>query len=168
MKYSQIFSVLQPLSLCTHTFVQYNKNEMHTVFFGGIAQYYDNNGILVKDDNVPFVNTIARVTRKSDGTMAEYKLPVSMPALLGAGSEFIPLDNFPSFDNGVIKLDELSSDTTMVGYIYGGISSSAPNIFFVNTGNESNASRQIFKVHVIKTKVHRYMILIAKAKMVWA
>ncbi|MBK8545870.1 MAG: T9SS C-terminal target domain-containing protein [Saprospiraceae bacterium] len=128
------------------------KNEMHTVFFGGIAQYYDNNGILVKDDNVPFVNTIARVTRKSDGTMAEYKLPVSMPALLGAGSEFIPLDNFPSFDNGVIKLDELSSDTTMVGYIYGGISSSAPNIFFVNTGNESNASRQIFKVHVIKNK----------------
>lgn len=125
-------------------------NEMHTIFFGGIAQYYDDNGTLTKDDNVPFVNTIARVTRKSDGSMAEYKLPVTMPELLGAGSEFIPAENVPAYQNGVIKLDELTHDTTMVGYIYGGINSSAPNIFFTNTGNESNASSQIFAVSLIK------------------
>jgi len=84
--------------------------------------------------------------------MAEYKLPVTMPALLGAGSEFIPVENVSSYENGVIKLDELTNDTTTVGYIYGGISSSAPNIFFTNTGNESVASSQIFEVSLIKNK----------------
>ncbi len=132
-------------------------NEMHTLFFGGIAQYYDDYGLLVKDDNVPFVNTIARVTRQSDGSMAEYKLPVTMPALLGAGSEFIPRQDISSYENGVLKLDEVDQDTTMIGYIYGGISSSAPNIFFTNTGTQSQASSQIFKVFLIKnspTSVH--------------
>jgi len=126
-------------------------NAMHTVFFGGIAQYYDSSGILVQDNNVPFVRTIARVTRDASGLMAEYKLPIEMPSLLGAGSEFIPVENLPQFNNAVLKLDDFTADTTLVGYIYGGISSTAANIFFTNTGTESNASSQIFKVFVIKS-----------------
>lgn len=125
-------------------------NEMHTLFFGGIAQYYDSAGILVQDNEVPFVKTIARVTRDASGIMSEYKLPVEMPALLGAGSEFIPIENLPRYNNGVFKLDDFVDDTTLVGYIYGGISSTAANIFFTNTGTESSASSQIFKVYVIK------------------
>ncbi len=124
--------------------------EMHTVFFGGIAQYYDSAGILVQDNNVPFVKTIARVTRDATGSMAEYKLPVEMPSLLGAGAEFIPIQSVPQFKNEVIKLDSLISDSTLVGYIYGGISSTAANIFFTNTGTQSSASSQVFKVYVIK------------------
>jgi hypothetical protein len=124
-------------------------NEMHTVFFGGIAQFYDSLGMLVQDNNVPFVRTIARVTRSADGVMAEYKLPVEMPALLGAGAEFIPLEGLPTYGNGVIKLDELSGDTLHVGYIYGGIASTASNIFWINTGTESIANNQIFKVFVV-------------------
>lgn len=123
-------------------------NEMHTVFFGGIAQFYDNAGTLVQDDNVPFVNTIARVTRDADGTMAEYKLPIEMPELLGAGAEFIPNLDFPHFDNGVFKLDELTADSVRIGYIYGGINSSAPNIFFSNEGTQSTANSQIFEVYL--------------------
>ncbi|HCS20988.1 MAG TPA: T9SS C-terminal target domain-containing protein, partial [Bacteroidetes bacterium] len=107
-------------------------------------------GILVQDNNVPFVKTIARVTRNSAGTMVEYRLPVEMPALLGAGAEFIPLSSVPHYTNHVFKLDDLNSDSTLVGYIFGGISSTAPNIFFTNTGSESSASNQIFKVYVIK------------------
>ncbi len=126
------------------------QNEMHTVFFGGIAQYFDSSGILVQDNNVPFVKTIARVTRDANGAMAEYKLPIEMPSLLGAGSEFIEVENIPTYNNDVIKLDDLASDSTLVGYIYGGISSSAANIFFTNTGSQSNASSQIFKVYVVK------------------
>jgi hypothetical protein len=132
-------------------------NEMHTVFFGGIAQYYDSLGILVQDNNVPFVKTIARVTRDASGTMAEYKLPIEMPALLGAGSEFIPKTDIPRFNNEVLKLDDFTADSTFVGYIYGGISSTAANIFFTNTGTQSSASSQIFKVYVIKnstTEIH--------------
>ena len=125
-------------------------NEMHTVFFGGIAQFYDNQGVLVQDNNVPFVKTIARVTRDASGTMMEYKLPVEMPGLLGASSEFIPITSLPAYNNEVIKLDELSADSTLVGYIYGGIASTAANIFWINTGTESNASSGIYKVYVVK------------------
>lgn len=125
-------------------------NQMHSVFFGGIAQYYDSTGVLVQDNNVPFVKTVARVTRTADGTMAEYKLPVEMPGYLGAGAEFIPLHTVPMYNNEVIKLDSLTADTNLVGYIYGGISSTAPNVFFTNTGTESSASNRLFKVYVIK------------------
>ena len=125
-------------------------NEMHTLFFGGIAQYYENEGELIQDDNVPFVNTIARVTRDAEGVMAEYKLPVEMPSLLGAGSEFITDEDIPLYSNGVLKIDEFIADTTLIGYIYGGISSTAANIFFTNTGTQSSASSQIFKVYIIK------------------
>lgn len=127
-----------------------SNNEMHNVFFGGIAQYYDSSGILVQDNNVPFVKTIARVTRNSGGAMAEYKLPVEMPGLLGAGAEFIPVQDVPQFGNEVLKLDNFTSDSTLVGHIYGGISSTSANIFFTNSGSQSSASSQIFRVYVIK------------------
>jgi hypothetical protein len=125
-------------------------NQMHTVFFGGIAQYYDSSGVLVQDNNVPFVKTIARVSRDASGAMAEYKLPIEMPSLLGTGAEFIPVLDVPHYPNEVFKLDELTADSTLVGYIYGGISSTAANIFFTNTGTQSSASSQIFKVYVVK------------------
>lgn len=126
-------------------------NEMHNIFFGGIAQFYDSSGVLVQDNNVPFVNTIARVTRDGAGNMAEFKLPVEMPSLLGAGAEFISNNSVPMYNNEVFKLNDFTADTTLVGYIYGGISSTAKNIFFINTGIESIASSQIFKVFVIKS-----------------
>ncbi len=126
-------------------------NEMHTVFFGGIAQYFDSLGTLVRDDNCPFVKTIARVTRDANGVMAEYKLPVEMPALLGASSEFIPVETLERYGNDVLKLDSLPVGRTLVGYIYGGIASTAANIFFINSGTQSSANSQIFKVFINKT-----------------
>ena len=129
-----------------------NKKEMHSVFFGGIAQYYDSLGTMIKDNNVPFTKTIARVTRNASGRLAEYKLPIEMPTLLGAGAEFIPNEKIPHYKNGVIKLDQLTSDSTLVGYIYGGISSKEKNIFFTNTGAQSSASSEMFKVYLIKNK----------------
>ena len=127
-------------------------NEMHTLFFGGIAQYYDSAGTLIRDNNVPFVKTIARVTRDSKGQMAEYKLPVQMPSFLGAGSEFIPNEDIAHYENGVIRLDALTQDSTLAGYIYGGISSSASNIFWVNDGTQSSAHHQIFKVYIVRNR----------------
>lgn len=127
-----------------------SKNEMHTIFFGGIAQYYDSAGVLIQDNNVPFVKTIARVSRDANGKMSEYKLPIEMPSLLGAGSEFLPNLNISHYNNEVFKLDEFTSDTSFVGYIFGGISSTAANIFFTNNGTQSIASNQIFKVYVVK------------------
>ena len=126
--------------------------EMHTIFFGGIAQYYEENGDLVQDNDVPFVKTIARLTWDKHGQLAEYKLPVEMPGYLGASAEFIPSPQIPTYANGIIKLDALEADTSLVGYIYGGIESSAANIFWINNGTESIAHPLIYKVHVIKTQ----------------
>ena len=91
-------------------------NEMHTVFFGGIAQYYDSLGTLVQDNNVPFVKTIARVTRDQNGNMAEFKLPVEMPDYLGSSAEFIANTIMPAYPNEVLQLDNLPNDTNLVGY----------------------------------------------------
>ena len=127
-----------------------SKNEMHNIFFGGIAQYYDSAGVLVQNSEVPFVKTIANVTRDKAGHLSEYILPVVMPSLLGAGAEFIVLPSIPQFANEVIKLDSIDADKTLVGHIYGGIASTAANVFWTNTGQESKASNQLFKVYIIK------------------
>jgi len=126
------------------------ENNMHTIFFGGIARYYDVAGELTQNNDVPFVKTIARVSRDKNGTLSEYKLKADMPTFTGTGAEFIPAENLPVYPNGVIKLHEISTDTCLLGYIYGGISSTAPNIFWQNTGTESRASTTLYKVFLIK------------------
>jgi hypothetical protein len=128
------------------------QQQMHTVFFGGIAQYYDNGGALVQDNLVPFVKTIARVTRNANGSMSEFKLPIELPNYLGSGAELILMPGLPEYSNHVIKLDDLTADTTLVGHIYGGISSTAPNIFMSNDGTQSTAHNGLFKVYIIKNK----------------
>ncbi len=124
-------------------------NRMSSVFFGGIGRYYfDANGQLVDDTNVPFVNTISRVERFADSTMEESAIG-TMPALLGAGAEFIPDPNVPVLGDNIIDVDALTGDTVLAGHIVGGIASTAPNIFFINTGVESDATTRVFRVLLV-------------------
>jgi hypothetical protein len=127
-------------------------NTMHTLFFGGMSQYtIDKNNKLIKDDNVPFVKTISKVSRFANGTMKEKKLEIEMPSLLGSGSEFIPVhQEIPLFHGEIVNLNGLKKGETLIGYIFGGIESSKGNIFFVNNGNQSSASNLLFKVYIIK------------------
>jgi len=125
-------------------------DEMHNLFFGGIAQFYDDNGTLVQDNDVPFVKTIADVSRLSDGTLIEQKLKEEMPALLGAGAEFIRLPDAPIYKGKVLDGDLLTTQPLEVGYIFGGIKSTMPNVFWVNDGTQSVASGTIYKVSVNK------------------
>lgn len=125
--------------------------EMHSIFFGGMAQFTDSAGVKVQNDEVPFVKTVARVTRGRTGKMTEHKLPVEMPAFLGASSEFISAENLPEYDNGVIKLDNIKPGSTLIGYIFGGIESSEPEIFWSNDGTQSSASNRIYKVYLVKS-----------------
>lgn len=126
-----------------------SSNEMHTLFFGGVARFYDSLGLLIQNNDVPFVKTISRVTRDAAGKMLEYKLPVEMPAYLGAAAEFIPNSNLPRYTNGVVKLDEIQGEKVLLGYIYGGINSSQPTIFWDNEGELSTANGQIFAVYLL-------------------
>ncbi|MCX7744426.1 MAG: T9SS type A sorting domain-containing protein [Flavobacteriales bacterium] len=130
-------------------------NEMYTIFFGGISQYYYNtSNILVQDDNVPFVKTVSMVKRNALGTMTEYRMPVEMPGYLGASAEFIPANTLPMYINKVAKLHTLNADTVLAGYIVGGINSSAANIFFINDGTQSFAETTIYKVWLARPETH--------------
>jgi hypothetical protein len=121
---------------------------MYTVFFGGIAQYYYDNGVLTQDNDVPFVKTIG-IVEKRNGTYSESYSSTEMPGLLGAGGEFFPDHNLAS--NGEIFLaDSLGTDTTWVGHIFGGISSPGANIFFGGMTNNSTASPTLFKVGLVR------------------
>jgi len=129
-------------------------NRMHTLFFGGIAQYFDLNGVRTQDNDVPFVRTIARVSRDSLGHFTETKLNVEMPTLLGAGSEFFLAHGIQEAAPGIIDYDALVGDTVLLGYIFGGIESTAPNIFFSNTGTQSSATSRYYKVWLIKSQMN--------------
>jgi hypothetical protein len=123
--------------------------DMHTLFFGGMSQFYlDAEGELREDQEVPFVPTIGRVTRQADGSMAEQRVG-ELPALLGAGSEFIPVGNTLDWQPDIQMLNlPAAGDSLFIGYLVGGIESTQPNIFFINDGTQSVATNSLFRVYL--------------------
>ncbi len=125
-------------------------NEMHTVFLGGISQYFINpEGVLTDDPEVPFVRTISLVTRGADNSLLEYKLG-DLPGLLGASAAFLPAPGLPLLFDGIIDLDALA-DGQVLGHLVGGIESSLPNVFFLNGDDLSVASARLFELKLSKT-----------------
>lgn len=126
----------------------------HAFFFGGMSQYYyDENNTLIQDNNVPFVKTISRLTRNSDGTFEEFRMPLEMPGLIGASSEFIPNENIPKYVNKVVKVNEIEEDTILLGHIFGGIkSASLLNPFSSNQTGTTSAYNNLFAVKLIRVE----------------
>lgn len=125
-------------------------HQMYTLFLGGISQFYpDAQGILTEDLNVPFVNTISLVARSANGELAEYKVG-EMPALLGAGAVFMPAAGHTgAAETGIITLNGLPPQRLLLGYVVGGINSTAPNVLFTdNNGSLSSASAQLWRVYL--------------------
>ncbi len=129
-----------------------DSNEMHSLFFGGMSQYYYENGTLIEDTQVPFVKTISRVTRYPDGTLMEYLIPTEMPGLKGASAEFFNNTALPQNSSEVIHLEQISSDTIIAGYIVGGILSSTENPFSNNNTEVTEADPTIYRVKLIFDK----------------
>ncbi|MBL0013552.1 MAG: hypothetical protein IPP30_07250 [Flavobacterium sp.] len=125
------------------------ENRMHSIFFGGISQYYYNGTTLIQDNNVPFVKTISRVTRLADGTLSEHNFPVEMPNLKGAGAEFIPNTTLPHYTNEVIKLNEIPGNEFVIGHLYGGIQSPTINPFSSNQTSTTAADPTIYEVKLV-------------------
>jgi hypothetical protein len=124
------------------------RRQMHTLFFGGLAQYYYNaDGVLTEDSAVPFVKTISMVTRGADDTMREYVIG-QMPALLGTSAELVPNPALAGPMRGILALPPLPLPPAGLdlGFIVGGIESSAPNVFFSDVEDASTASSQLFRV----------------------
>lgn len=129
-------------------------DQMHEVLFGGITlSYFDSaTQAFVQDDDMTFTSQITQVNIDASGQHSQDLLG-AFPALtdqtgnlmrFGAGAEFYPAGGIPMFDNGVIKLDELTGPTTL-GYIFGGIFANAPHTQGV-PGAMSGASNTIFEV----------------------
>ena len=122
-------------------------DEMWTVFFGGIVHYVpDGSGNFLVDDDVPFVKSISTVGRVGN-QWSEYHIG-DMPDFLGAAAEFVPSSNFNEYEADILDLGAIT-DTTHVGYIVGGIESSADKIFWINTGIESWTNPYIYKVYLV-------------------
>jgi hypothetical protein len=132
---------------------------MHEILFGGITlQEYDPTHVdadangFVTDRFLPNTSQISSVVRLPDGSYEQHYLG-AFPELLtpdndlmrfGSNAEFFLADNVTTYPNGVIALDTLT-DTTTLGYIYGGLIANAPHVFNNPTGL-SSASGEVFKV----------------------
>lgn len=127
-----------------------NKKTLYTIFFGGIAQKYVDQSVVVKTDNdVPFVKHISVVERNTNG-IKEYLLPEQLSGYFGAAAEFIPADETLFSNNGIFQLEKTGTKPLLAGYIIGGIDSRAPNIFWSNEAEPSRASPVIWKVYLSK------------------
>jgi hypothetical protein len=126
-------------------------NSMQTFFFGGMSLYTLDtvSGNLIQDTLVPFVKTISKISRESNGTLTEFKLPVEMPALIGSNAIFIPKDSVPLMHNWIINLNKLSG-LTHVGYIVGGIESDLPNVADLDPEGMSRPHAGVYDVYIDK------------------
>lgn len=116
-------------------------NNMYTIFIAGMSLYYFDSATqtLKPDTMVPFIRDISILIHHADGTTEEVILPIQFPELGGANMEFFPNTALPRYDNGVFKLRSLVQ-STLLGYVYGGITS--------NAGNEgtSSASNKVYRL----------------------
>jgi hypothetical protein len=128
------------------------QNRMHSLFFGGLSQYYYQDELLIKDDAVPFVRTISLVTRDQANTLKEFKLPVEMPGLRGTGAEFMLNNEIPHTSTEIIQLNDIQAESFIIGYIYGGINSPALNPFAANQSSTTSADASIYAIRLTKNQ----------------
>ncbi len=131
----------------------YRQGEMHHLFWGGMSQYQYVNGLLVEDQQVPFVKTISRLTRRIDGTLEEFLLPDEMPGLRGASAEFIPDHSLAYDEMEILHLDSITTDSIRIGHILGGLLSPLANPFSSNQTGQTNAVATIYAVWLIRDEV---------------
>jgi len=131
-------------------FYSQESDEMHNILFGGISIHYvdEATGDLTRDDQLPFVNDVTDIVIDSEGNYSQHLLSTEFPLVtdldgnrlrFGTNGEFIVAQGIPTYENGVLKLDELT-EPTLLGYLYGGIAA--------NQGNQGKtvASNLIFEV----------------------
>jgi hypothetical protein len=125
-------------------------NQMHSLFFGGMSQYYYQGATLIQDNTVPFVTTISRVSRNANGDLFEYKLPIEMPNLKGSGAEFIPNKTLPHYSNEVVQLSNITADEFVIGHVFGGIQSASTTAFTDNQTGLTSADPTVYEVKLVR------------------
>ncbi|MBK7937309.1 MAG: hypothetical protein IPJ82_09560 [Lewinellaceae bacterium] len=126
---------------------------MHTLFFGGMSQFWLNeNDSLIRDNRLPFVKTVSRVSRLSDGSYEEVPFDTELPYFTGTSAEFILAGGIPTLPNGIVDYDVLPDGEQLLGYIAGGIVTpdNQTNPFIANNVGITSASAQLIRVFLAK------------------
>jgi hypothetical protein len=150
-------------------FFSETRSEMHELLFGGITLDYLNpiTQSIITDTFLPFTNDITSVVVDADGNYSQHHLGFfpemfhESESLLrfGANAEFLPHANLPTFENGVIKFDELRGEVSL-GYIFGGIVANAPHTRR-DPGALSAGSNFVFEVVIFAVPEPSSMCLVA-------
>jgi len=123
---------------------------MEYLFFGGMAQYYYEGDVLMEDAQVPFVNTISRVSLSPEGNFTEYVLDQKMPGLEGASSEFlVKAGQSIVGHSSIFSFHSDKKDTLILGYIFGGIYSRSRNPFMQNNTEGTEARDVLYRLRLI-------------------
>lgn len=130
---------------------------MHALLLGGISlQSVDAaTGLVVTDDNLPFVNDLTAVSIDANGQYVQRHLgyfPVIVDQLgqrlrFGANAHFFVDDDVATYAHDVIQLDALQGTTTL-GHVFGGLVSNSPHTRGV-PGALSGASNLVFEVVLV-------------------
>jgi hypothetical protein len=131
-------------------------NEMHTLFFGGMSEYWPAaDGNLLSDSRLPFVKTASRVSRLEDGTYEEVAFDNELPYYTGTGAEFILAEGLPILHDEIVDWDQLEDGRHLLGYIVGGIVTpgSQRNPFTANATALTSANAQVLRVFLEKGAV---------------
>ncbi len=133
----------------------HTKNEMHQLFFGGMAEYYrDSINAISRDGYVPFVKSVSSITRKNDGSFLEYLYPEELPGYFGTNSEFLLNPEIKIIYEDIIDLNSIQNDTTCIGTIFGGIynPSEYRNPWQIDSAHLTKSNPYHLKVYFIKDK----------------
>ena len=122
---------------------------MHTVFFGGIGQFYvdETTGLVEEDPLVPFIREVAVLSTGPDGAVAE-RLLDPLPGFLGTNSYVLLDPAGPVTAHGVVELTALAG-RTRVGHFVGGIAADAPNPGWQPATGTTWASDRLFALWVM-------------------
>ncbi len=155
---------------CAHTGLYSKKTgEMYLLLFGGISflysvngGFYNPGGSFTQDSGLGFTNDVTTIQIDSSGNYQQYFMSATYPSippsfgtspspelLFGASAIFLPAQGVPLYPNGVIILDQIVASPTLLGYIVGGIQSSAPETTSEVGNVDTRASSYIFSVMLL-------------------
>ncbi len=141
---------------------------------------YSPEGSLCQDSGLGFTNDVTAIRIDASGDYTQYLLSATYPSipttfgscpaptfpitcsnvglqsspvlLFGASGFFLPAAGLPYYPNSVIALDRLGSEPILLGYIVGGIASSAVETCSETGGVDTRPSTSIFSVKLIPQK----------------
>ncbi|HSX11748.1 MAG TPA: hypothetical protein VLF94_08545 [Chlamydiales bacterium] len=141
---------------------------------------YAEGGSFCVDPNLGFTNDVTTIRIDSSGNYQQYFMSATYPSiattfgscadptfptqcnpmtpersavlLFGASAQFLAVPNLPYYPNSVLALDKLGSSPVLLGYIVGGIMSSAPETCSEIGNVDTLPSTYVFSVTLIPTQ----------------